>query len=316
MNREKIAWMVSLVLIAMLAFQLPGTLARRDDEYAFVKTLIDLHRQIDSNYVDPVDQDKLQMGSINGMMGELDPYSIYVPPAKEKEFDNMLEGHFEGVGIELSQTESGDVQVVTPILDSPALKAGVRAGDIIVKVNGQDIKGKKIAEVQQIIKGPLHSAVKLTVRHLDGTEVELSMTREQINLPTVMGFRQYVDKHGAPAWDYWVSKIMDTLHPAGNASQYATIQKLLERLEDKGLVMRDRSLFVHTFTAAADRDELIGRRLRALADKLCGGSLAPIVSHLARNKGLNPQEIQALRELIDAPQSQLAKTRKPRERKG
>jgi carboxyl-terminal processing protease len=206
MNREKIAWMVSLVLIAMLAFQLPGTLARRDDEYAFVKTLIDLHRQIDSNYVDPVDQDKLQMGSINGMMGELDPYSIYVPPAKEKEFDNMLEGHFEGVGIELSQTESGDVQVVTPILDSPALKAGVRAGDIIVKVNGQDIKGKKIAEVQQIIKGPLHSAVKLTVRHLDGTEVELSMTREQINLPTVMGFRQYIDKHGAPAWDYWVSK--------------------------------------------------------------------------------------------------------------
>lgn len=111
-------------------------------------------------------------------------------------------------------------------------------------------------------------------------------------------------------------QIMDALHPAGNASQYATIQKLLERLEDKGLVVRDRSLFVHTFTAAADRDELIGRRLRALADKLCGGSLAPIVSHLARNKALSPREIQTLRELIDAPQSQVAKTRKPRERKG
>src|SRR5690348_2772041 len=109
MNREKIAWLVSLILIAMLAFQLPGTLARRDDEYAFVKTLIDIHREIENNYVEPVDEDKLKSGSINGMMGELDPYSIYVPPAKQNEFDNMLEGSFEGVGIELSVQENGDI---------------------------------------------------------------------------------------------------------------------------------------------------------------------------------------------------------------
>lgn len=96
-------------------------------------------------------------------------------------------------------------------------------------------------------------------------------------------------------------QIADVLYPGGSASQYATVQKLLERLEDKCLVTRDRSLFVHVFTAAADRDELIGRRLRSLADKLCGGSLAPIVSHLARNKGLTPEERKALAELIDAP---------------
>lgn len=202
MNREKIAWLVSLILIAMLAFQLPGTLARRDDDYAFVKTLIDLHREIDNNYVDPVDEEKLKSGSINGMMGELDPYSIYVPPQKEKEFDNMLEGSFEGVGIELSVQENGDIQVVSPIPDSPALKAGVMAGDVILRVNGQDIKGLKIPDVQKLIKGPLNSEVRLTVRHLDGREVELKMQRRQIVLPTVMGYRRDANNN----WDFWVSK--------------------------------------------------------------------------------------------------------------
>ncbi len=98
-------------------------------------------------------------------------------------------------------------------------------------------------------------------------------------------------------------QITDVLYPdsGGAAAQYATVQKLLERLEEKGLIARDRTLFVHTFTAVADRDELIGRRLRALADKLCGGSLAPIVSHLAKNQTLTEAERKALRDLIDSP---------------
>jgi predicted transcriptional regulator len=109
-------------------------------------------------------------------------------------------------------------------------------------------------------------------------------------------------------------QITDSLYPGeGSTSQYATVQKLLERLEAKGLVARDRSLFVHTFTAAADRDELIGRRLRSLADKLCDGSLAPIVSHLARNKGLSAQERKALQELIDGSPARPQK--KDRQRK-
>jgi len=202
MNREKIAWLTSIVVIAMLAFQLPGTFAHREDDYAFVKTLIDLHRQIDNNYVEPVDEDKLKLGAINGMMGELDPYSIYVPPAKQKEFDNLLEGSFEGVGIQLDQLENGDIQVVSPIEDSPALKAGVQPGDIITKVNGQSIQGLKIPDVQTRIKGPLNSEVRLTVKHPNGQEVELTMRRQEIVLPTVKGFKRDPQNR----WDYWVSE--------------------------------------------------------------------------------------------------------------
>ena len=110
-------------------------------------------------------------------------------------------------------------------------------------------------------------------------------------------------------------QLTEVLYPGGGAAQYATVQKLLERLEEKALVSRDRSLFVHTFTAAAERDELIGRRLRALADKLCGGSLVPIVSHLARSQAITEKERLALRELIDAP-PQAPVGKKNRSRKG
>jgi BlaI family penicillinase repressor len=97
-------------------------------------------------------------------------------------------------------------------------------------------------------------------------------------------------------------QITDLLYPGGGQAQYATVQKLLERLEGKGFIRRDRTLFVHTFVAAVERDELIGRRIRGLADKLCGGSLVPILTHLARNPTLSESERKALRELIDEPE--------------
>jgi BlaI family penicillinase repressor len=110
-------------------------------------------------------------------------------------------------------------------------------------------------------------------------------------------------------------QLTEVLYPSGGTPQYATVQKLLERLEEKGLVTRDRSLFVHTFVAAADRDELISRRLWALADKLCSGSLAPIVSNLVRHQSLTEKERNALRDLIDAPaQLRQEKTRRSRKR--
>jgi BlaI family penicillinase repressor len=100
-----------------------------------------------------------------------------------------------------------------------------------------------------------------------------------------------------------IRQIADAIHPKPGTIQYATVQKQLERMEAKGFVRRDRSLFVHQFSPAVNRDELIGRRLRAVADKLCGGSLAPILSHLARARKLTDAERRALRELIDEPAS-------------
>ena len=101
-----------------------------------------------------------------------------------------------------------------------------------------------------------------------------------------------------------IRQLSDALDPQGGASRYATVQKLLERKEAKGVVVRDRSLYVHVFEAAIDRDELIGRRLRAVAATLCGGSLTPLLTHLARIRPLTEPERRELRALIDEPDAE------------
>src|SRR5438045_9499474 len=115
MNRERLAWTVSIILIAFLAFSLPGSLGARDDDYAFVRTLVDIHRQVANNYVEPIDESKLREAAIEGMLNELDPFTMYVPPNKQEEFERMLENSFKGVGIQLNQRQDGAVEVVTPI---------------------------------------------------------------------------------------------------------------------------------------------------------------------------------------------------------
>src|SRR5882724_8236658 len=172
MNRERLAWMVSLILITVLAFQLPGSLAQRDDDYSFVRTLVDIHRQVANNYVEPIDENKLRESAIEGMLQELDPFTIYVHPARQEEFDRMLENSFKGVGIQLNQLPSGQVEVVTPIDGSPAFKAGVMAGDIILKVNGESIDGLRLPEIIKRVGGPLGTEVRLTVRHYNAEEAE------------------------------------------------------------------------------------------------------------------------------------------------
>jgi BlaI family penicillinase repressor len=96
-----------------------------------------------------------------------------------------------------------------------------------------------------------------------------------------------------------IRQLTDTLYPSGTDAHYATVQKLLDRLESKGCVRRDRSSWAHIFEATMDRDELIGRRLQAVAEKLCGGSLTPLLTNLVRSKRLTPKERREVRRLMD-----------------
>jgi BlaI family penicillinase repressor len=103
-------------------------------------------------------------------------------------------------------------------------------------------------------------------------------------------------------WDHGpatIRRLTDALYPGGGAAQYGTVQKLLDRLQAKGFVRRDRSGAAHTFAATVGREEIIGRRLRDVAEKLCGGSLTPILTHLVRTRSLSSAERQELRALIE-----------------
>ena len=96
-----------------------------------------------------------------------------------------------------------------------------------------------------------------------------------------------------------IRQITDVLYPEGTTALYGTVQKLLERLEGKECVRRDRDTWPHQFSAAIDRETLIGWRLRATAEKLCGGSMAPLLLHLLKTEQFNPAERQELRSFLD-----------------
>lgn len=96
-----------------------------------------------------------------------------------------------------------------------------------------------------------------------------------------------------------IRRLTDTLYPNGTGVHYATVQKLLERLESKDFVRRDRSAWPHIFESLVGREDLISRRLQMTADKLCSGSLAPLLTSLVRSTPLTSQEIQSLRQLLE-----------------
>ena len=112
-------------------------------------------------------------------------------------------------------------------------------------------------------------------------------------------------------WDHGpctIRQLTDALYPQGSDAHYATVQKLLERLEGKGHVGRDRSGHAHRFWAVTDRDRLVGHQLRQVAEKLTGGLMAPLLTHLVKAEALSARERDELRALID----DLDRQKKPR----
>jgi predicted transcriptional regulator len=101
-----------------------------------------------------------------------------------------------------------------------------------------------------------------------------------------------------------VRQLADVLYPRGGPSEYATVHKLLERLEAKGYVRRDRGAGVYVFRATVERDAVIGQQLEALVEKMCGGSLQPLLSNLIRVKGLTPDELRELLALVASAEHQ------------
>jgi BlaI family penicillinase repressor len=99
--------------------------------------------------------------------------------------------------------------------------------------------------------------------------------------------------------DATIRELTDALYPDGGHAHYATVQSLLDRLQAKGFVARDKKGRINIYRASVSRAELVSRRLRATADALCDGAMAPLLTHLVDHADLQPEEISALRELVD-----------------
>ena len=149
--------------------------------------LWDSIRLINEKYVNrPADMQKILFGAISGAVAALDdPYSVFLPPKDAEEFQDELNGSLEGIGAEIA-IKHQRLTVVAPLDDSPAMKAGVRGGDYVIQVNGEDTQGLSVGDAVSRIRGPAGTEVKLLILHLGDTEpVEITITRAKIEIKSV-----------------------------------------------------------------------------------------------------------------------------------
>jgi carboxyl-terminal processing protease len=141
--------------------------------------------KIKKDYVDEVNQSEMMESAIKGVLQSLDPYSAYMTPSLFKEMQTDTRGQFGGLGIEIGM-ESGVVKVISPIDDTPAANAGIKSGDYIVKISDEQVQGKSLMEAVKLMRGPVGTSIKLTVRRKNVKKtLEFNVTREIIEVKSV-----------------------------------------------------------------------------------------------------------------------------------
>ena len=155
------------------------------DIYKKIDLFGEVLEKINKEYVDEIDQSESMDSAINGLLQSLDPYSAYMSPEIFNEMQTETSGEFGGLGIEVSM-ESGVVKVVTPMDDTPASRAGIKAGDYIVKINDTQVQGKSLSEAVDLMRGPVGSDIELTIRRIGQKKaLTFNIVREIIQIKSV-----------------------------------------------------------------------------------------------------------------------------------
>ena len=139
------------------------SISAEDDIYKKIDLFGEVLEKINEEYVDEINQSDSMDSAINGLLQSLDPYSAYMSPEIFNEMQTETSGEFGGLGIEVSM-EAGVVKVISPIDDTPASRAGIKAGDYIVKIENIQVQGKSLSEAVDLMRGPVGSSIELTIR--------------------------------------------------------------------------------------------------------------------------------------------------------
>ena len=154
-------FLISIILICLTFTQKVNSI--EIDIYKKIDLFGEVLEKINNEYVDEINQSESMDYAINGLLQSLDPYSAYMPPEIFNEMQTETSGKFGGLGIEVGM-ESGVVKVISPIDDTPASEAGIKAGDYIVKIDGIQVQGKSLSEAVDLMRGEVGSSIELTVR--------------------------------------------------------------------------------------------------------------------------------------------------------
>ena len=153
--------------------------------YEKIDLFSEVLEKINQEFVEEVDQSDIMDSAIDGVLQSLDPYSSYMNPEMYKEMLTETSGKFGGLGIEVGM-EAGVVKVISPIDNTPAAKAGLKAGDYIVKINDIQVQGKSLTEAVELMRGPVGSDIEITVRRIGVKKaINFNITREIIEIASV-----------------------------------------------------------------------------------------------------------------------------------
>ena len=174
---------IIITLLNLFFFQLVNS--SEQNIYEKIDLFGEVLEKINKEYVDEINQSESMDSAINGLLQSLDPYSAYMSPEVFNEMQTETSGKFGGLGIEVSM-ESGVVKVISPIDDTPASKAGIKAGDYIVKINEIQVQGKSLSEAVDLMRGPVGSAIELTIRRRgERKALTFKIVREIIQIQSV-----------------------------------------------------------------------------------------------------------------------------------
>jgi len=174
-----------ILLIVTVVSLLCHLTARRTHSALVVGDAID---KIDSFYVDEVDRRELLESALSGLTSKLDEHSQFIPPQSFEQFEDFLAQEFAGVGILVEQPEEGQpVRVITPLVGSPALRAGVLPGDQIITVDGEDVRKLPLRDVSDRLRGPIETEVVIEVLRDEESQETIKVVREQIPLDSIVG---------------------------------------------------------------------------------------------------------------------------------
>jgi len=174
-----------LILFLNSLFFTNYSVSNEIDIYKKIDLFGEVLEKINEEYVDEINQSESMDSAINGLLQSLDPYSAYMPPEIFEEMQTETSGEFGGLGIEVTM-ESGVVKVISPIDDTPASRAGIKAGDYIVKIENTQVQGKTLSEAVDLMRGPVGSSIELTVRRRgEKKAITFNVTREIIKIQSV-----------------------------------------------------------------------------------------------------------------------------------
>jgi carboxyl-terminal processing protease len=212
----------------------PSSDKDKEDDYELQRLLIDTIDQVQRNYVREVPRRKIVQAAIKGILSELDPYSTYIAPDEMERFHDALESEFGGIGIQIS-FDAGRLKVLSPMVGTPAYRAGLMAGDTIVEIDGKSTSDLNVEDAVRRVKGKPGTQVTLTVIHPGNPNKEkVTITREVIHVDTVLGDGRKPDDR----WDFMLDpqkKIGYVRVTAFSRETGAELRRALESLKQQNL---------------------------------------------------------------------------------